>query len=838
MPLVGRTTELMHLLDRWGVARTGQGQVVLISGEPGIGKSRLIAAMEERIAGEPRRLHCFCSPHHTNSSFYPIVGTIERLAGIRKPDGNDEKLGKLQIFLRDAISDPPEIGKVVAELLSIEGGERYPPLSLSPQARKLRTGAALVDIISGLAARQPVLLVLEDVHWIDPTTSEWLDGFIDRVRALPVLLVLSFRPDVETRWGRLGHVSELSLGRLAHHEGAAIAEQIAEGKTLPREIKEQILAKSEGVPLFVEELTKVAIESGILVDTGDGYALSGRISALAIPATLKDSLMARLDRLGSAKELAQTGACIGRVFSHRLIVGVAGANGARLAEALRRLENSELVSREGMPPEATYAFKHALIQDTAYDSLLRKRRQVIHARIATKLESDFPEIVAAEPETLAHHFTEAGFAERAVPYWLKAGQLALRRSANAEAIAHLRRGIELIASLSDSEERLKVELQLQSALGIAMMGAKGFGAPEVLQAMSQARALSERLGDDHQLFMALCGEASYHMISGHLREADALGHRCMALAKSDESLLLEAHHRQWATKFFMGDYSAAKRHLDYGLATYEPNRHHHLTFTHTGHDPGVCCRNYLTSVLWLQGYPDQAVKRAREAVGLAERVSHSLSMVLAAKNLSEVFLWRREPQEARQVIAEWDAIASKLALPLLTTQAKFQRGWALLQEGQADESVVEMREGIAGIRATGAAMGLQHFLCVLAQGYAACGRLEEGMAVLEEALKFAAETQTKYQYPELLRTKGEILLQLDPRKRPAEHWLRTSLATASEEGTKMLELRAATTLARLYHDDGDNTQAREILEPVHAWFAEGFATRDLLEAKSLLEELA
>jgi class 3 adenylate cyclase len=839
-PLIGRTAELTHLLNGWEKARAGQGQVVLISGAPGIGKSRLIAATEERLASEPRTLQLFCSPHYANSAFSPVIGLIERLAGIKRGDESDAKLDKLQRLLREAISDPPEIGALFAELLGIDDAPRYPPLALSPQARKVRTGAALVDLLSVLAARQPILMVVEDVHWIDPTTGEWLERFVDRVRALAMLLILSSRPGSESRWRRLLNLIELPLGPLARGEGALIAEQIAKGKTLPREVEDHILAKSEGVPLFIEEVTKTAIESGMLVDTGYGYALSGPLSALAVPATLQDSLMARLDRLGSAKELAQTGACIGRAFHHRLIAGVIGANGTHLAEALQRLEDSEMVFREGIPPEATYRFKHALIQNTAYDSLLRTRRRKIHGTIALKLESDFPEIVTTEPETLAYHHTAAGSAEKAVPYWLIAGQMALRRSANLEAISHLRAGIRLITSLPDSEDRLSFEIRLQSALGVAMMGAKGFGAPEVLEAMSHARILSEKLHDRQQLFIALCGEASYHMISGNLSEADALGHKCMALAETagDECLLLEAHHRQWATKFFMGDYAAAGPHLDYGLAVYEPERHHPLTFTHTGHDPGVCCRNYSASLLWLHGYPDQAVERGREAVALAERVSHALSLVLAEKTLSEVFLCRREPAEARRLIAEWEATSINQALPLLNTQARFQRGWALLEEGQADQGVIEMREGIAAIRATGAAMGLQHFLCILAQGYAACGMISEGMAVIEEALKFAADTSAKYEYPELLRTKGELLLRLDPGDRFAEDWLRLSLAAAHEEGTKMLELRSATRLARLTLDHGEDAQARNILEPVYAWFTEGFTTPDLLEAKALLSELA
>jgi predicted ATPase len=330
------------------------------------------------------------------------------------------------------------------------------------------------------------------------------------------------------------------------------------------------------------------------------------------------------------------------------------------------------------------------------------------------------------------------------------------------------------------------------------------------------------------------------MISGHLREADALGLKCMTLAESagDEDLLLEAHHRQWATKFFLGDYSAAGPHINYGLAIYEADHHHHLTFTHTGHDPGVCCRNYSASLLWLRGFPDQATERGREAVALAERVSHPLSLALAERTLSEVFLSRGEPERANPVIAEWEAISTKQALPLLITQARFQRGWALLEAGHADRGVIEMREGIAAIRETGAAMGLQHFLCILAQGYAACGSYTKGLAVLDEALKFAAETGTKYQYPELLRTKGEILLRLDPRDRSAKNWFQSSLVAAHEEGTKMLELRAAVSLARFSRSNGEDIHARDVLEPVFAWFTEGLDTADLLEAKTLLAELA
>ena len=349
-------------------------------------------------------------------------------------------------------------------------------------------------------------MIVEDAHWIDPTTSEWLDMLIDGLQNLPVLLIITFRPEFQPRWTLFSYVTALSLSRLDRDQGAAIIDRVAGGKTLPAEVRNQILAKTEGVPLFVEELTKTVLESGLLIDAGDHYVLSGPLPFFAIPSTLQDSLMARLDRLAPVKEVAQIGACIGRVFQHRLLAAVTGYDDARLEDILQQLEKSELVFRRGVPPEATYTFKHALVQDTAYQSLLKSRRQQIHAIIASKLEAQFREIAEAEPETLAHHYTAAGLAEQAVAYWLKAGQQALKRSANREAVAHLGKGLELVASLPDSEGRLRQEIQLQNAMGVTMMAARGWGAPEVLQAYSKARALCEKLGDKSQLFVALCGE--------------------------------------------------------------------------------------------------------------------------------------------------------------------------------------------------------------------------------------------------------------------------------------------------------------------------------------------
>ncbi|HXV24921.1 MAG TPA: AAA family ATPase [Alphaproteobacteria bacterium] len=839
-PFVGRAVELDLLLQRWRQARVGTGQAVLLSGEPGIGKSRLIAALLDRLSSEPHaRLRYSCSSLHMNSALHPAIRQLEMAAGLGRNDSAQAKLDKLEGLLRQAVSDTAEIGPFLAALLSIDTTERYAPSSLTPQAQKARTLAALIRQIEGLASRQPVMVLVEDAHWIDPTTSEWLGLLIDRLESLRVLLIVTFRPEFQPRWTLFSNVTALSLSRLGRDQGSAIIDHVAGGKTLPPEVKSEILAKTEGVPLFVEELTKTVLESGSLLDKGDHYALPGPLPALTTPSTLQDSLMARLDRLGSAKEVAQTGACIGRVFHYRLLTAVTGSDEVWLEEALRQLESSELVFRRGVPPEATYTFKHALVQETAYQSLLKSRRQQIHASITSTLESQFPEIAETEPETLAHHYTAAGLEEQAVSYWLKAGQQAIRRSANFEAMAHLGKGLELIAALPQGESRLRQEINLQTALGVTIMVTRGWGAPEGLQAYSKARMLSEALGDKNQLFVAIRGEATYHMISGNLSAAAALGHQCLELAHvyNDPNLLLEAHHQLWATKYYAGDYAAAEAHIDIGLAIYDPEQHHRLTYIYTGHDPGICCKNFSADLLWLRGYPDQAVKRAQESVTLAERLSHPLTQIQALSTIGQIQLLRGEAEQARNTVEKCGALSKEFVLKQMISQAQFHLGWALTEQGRMEEGLREMREGVVATLATGAKYIMQTYLGVLAQACGEGGDVSEGLAVLERAFGMVAESGSKHQQSELLRVKGDLLLRLDPHGEAAESWLRQALAVACEQRAKSLELRAAISLARLCRARGRNEEAREVLYPVYNWFTEGLETRDLVNARELLSQL-
>ncbi|MGX1262159.1 AAA family ATPase [Sinorhizobium fredii] len=837
-PLVGRSEELELLLQRWQQARKGKGQAVMLSGEPGIGKSRLTAALEERLGTEPHaRLRYFCSPYHVNSALYPVIKQLERAARLGTSDSASAKLDKLEALMLRSTPDITEEGPLLAALLSIDTTGRYAPLALTPLAQKARTLNVLIQQLEGIAANNPVVMAVEDAHWIDPTTAEWLDMLIARLHDLRMLLVVTFRPEYRPPWLGLSHVTALSLGRLGRAQGAAIVDRVAGGRILPSDVRNQILARTEGVPLFVEELTKTVLESGLLVDAGDHYRLNGPLLSLAIPSTLQDSLMARLDRLASVKNMAQIGACIGRVFHYRVLAAVAGCDAARLRDDLQNLEKSELVLRNGVAPEASYAFKHALVQDAAYQSLLKSRRRQIHSIIASTLEAQFPEVAETEPETLAHHYTAAGLAFQGGEYWLKAGQQALKRSANVEALAHLDKGLEIVASLPSTEARLKLEVHLQNAMGVAAMAVKGWGASDVLHAFSSARKLCERLDDSNELFVAVRGEASYQLISGHLREADDLGRQCLQIAQSanDLDLLLEAHHQLWASKLFLGDYRAAEEYANWGIATYDRERDHRLTYVYTGHDPGVCCRNYSSEILWIRGYPDQALDRVREAVALAKRVSHSVSIATALSNLAFVRLLRREPEAGRELAQQHLELSTKFDLRLMAGVARFNIGWALAQQGKLEEGILEMREAIEAVAATGADMGMAFRLCVLAQAHGQFGEAHKGLILLEQAFGITAKSHSKYQVPELLRTKGELLSRIEPHGGSAERWFRKSLTMARTEGTKSPELRAATSLARLYLDQARDNEARDLLGPVYAWFTEGFETGDLVDAKALLD---
>ena len=623
-PLVGRDEEIDLLLRRWAQAKAGEGRVVLISAEPGIGKSRLAEAVEERIAEEPHaRLRYFCSPHHQDSALYPMIGQIERAAGFAREDSAPIKQQKLAAFFAE--SAPGELS-LIAELLSLPTTQIGSKLELTPQRRKEMTFEALLGALERLSRREPVLMLFEDLHWMDPTSRELLDRTIARVEHLPVLLVATFRPEFVLSWTGQPHVTMLALNRLGRRDGALLVEQLAGNAGLPADLIAEIVERTDGVPLFLEEVTKVVIETA----GGSDAAARGTLAMipggrLAVPATLQASLMARLDRLGPGpKEIAQIGAAIGREFSYELLAAVTPRGAAETQAALGRLVAAGLVFQRGIPPSAEYQFKHALVQDTAYGTLLRGPRQALHGRIAAAIGECSPGTAERQPELLAHHLAEAGQPERAACYWLDAGRRAAARSANIEAVAHLQRGIEALAQLAETPERIRLELALQLARGPAVMSIRGFGAPDAEAAYRRARELAELCGDNRALFAAIWGE---WLVTGQTAGG---GHRedlvdelfRVAEPLGDPGLRMQAHHAAWATLIFQGDLLRGNEHVRQGLNLYDRNEHGTHALLFGGHDPAVCGTGQAAMALWMLGYPDQAVASAGRAIDFAKDVAH------------------------------------------------------------------------------------------------------------------------------------------------------------------------------------------------------------------------
>ena len=629
-PFVGRNEEIALLERRWSRACRGEGQVVLLSGEPGIGKSRIVSAFRQRLGDEPHTLLRYqCSPYHTNSAHYPIIEELVLAAQIERVDQPDRKLEKLEALL--ALSGRPLAATIplLAPLLSIPFSDRYEPVNVSPQRRKQLTLAALVDQLAGLAEHRPVLFHFEDAHWIDPTSRELLDLTIARTASLAALVIISFRSQFSPSWTSEPHVTSIALSRLETHASAHLARQIRGAMLLSTGLANEIAVRADGVPLFVEEMTKAVLETV----TAENRAVDA-LPALAVPASIEASLMARLDHLGPGKEVAQIAAVIGRVFPHDVLAAVAMLDEASLEAALSRLVTAGLIYQRTLSGGLAYEFKHALVRDAAYQSLLKNRRQKLHARIADTLETRASEDV--EPELLAHHYTEAGRTEQAIDYWLKAGQRAMQRSAHIEAERHLGKGLELLAGLPETQSRFRREIALENALGVCLMPTRGFGNPEVERAFARASELSERIDDARGLFVSLRGKGQYHFVSGNLRTAREDARRVMALAEhmGEHDCLIEGHHLNWITLCYTGEFLAAQRHADEGMALYQRERDHHLTYTYSGHDPGVCCRSFAAMIQGQLGYPERANASAGEALALGEALAHPFSVAIALWNFA------------------------------------------------------------------------------------------------------------------------------------------------------------------------------------------------------------
>ena len=842
-PLVGREQEVALLLERWAQVKDGLGQVVLLSGEAGIGKSRLVQVLTEQVAAESQAwlTPCQCSPYYQNTALYPMIDLLERVVlRFAREESLPQKLGKLEGFVVQYGLPLAEAIPLFAALLSLPLTADYAPLTMSPEQQKQQTLQALLTILLRRAAQQPVLFVMEDLHWVDPSTLELLSLLVDQGPTARILVLFTFRPDFSPPWTRSSYLTQMTLPRLPRRQAAEMTSQVAHRKALPPEVVEQVVAKTDGVPLFVEELTKMVLESGLLQEQEERYELTRPLPPLAIPTTLHDSLMARLDRLATVKSLAQLGATLGREFSYTLLHAVSPWDEGTLQRGLQQLVEAEFLYQQGLVPQATYLFKHALIQEAAYQSLLRSTRQRHHQHIAQVLEAQFPELCESQPELLAHHYTEAGLSAQAVPYWQRAGQRAVQRFAHREAIGHLTKGLELLEGLPATPEHTRQELDLQTALGPAWMAAKGYAAPEVEEAYGRARELCRQLGETSRLFSVLRGLGAFYFVRGKYQTAREVGEELLSLAQSpqDPARLLGAHQVLGIASFWLGEFASARGHLEQTIALYNPQQHRSPTFR-SGQDPGVLCRAYSAWALGLLGYPDQALERIHEAVTLGRDLSHPHSLVFALYLVASLHQLRRDVQATHEWAEATLALSREQLFPYWLAVGRMTRGWALANRGQGAEGIEEIQQGLAAYQATGAELGRPWFLALLAEAYSKAGRAEEGLHVVDEALVAAAKTGEGFFEAEQYRLQGELLLARSVEKQTvAESCFHHALDSARRQQAKWLELRTAVSLSRLWQQQGKQAEAQALLAPIYGWFTEGFDTADLQEAKALLEALA
>jgi class 3 adenylate cyclase/tetratricopeptide (TPR) repeat protein len=853
MPLVGRDREVEQLSDLWSKATEGKGQVVLLTGEPGMGKSRLTRAFRERLdAGKHTYLWARGMAFNESTTLSPMVEMLARLCGIKRDDAPEERFRKLAASLEECGLGYSEEVVLFASMLELPVPEGYPTVDLPPLRKKQRTMEALVRFMEKLAEGRPLLLVVEDLHWVDPSTEEFLEQIVLQGAANPMLSFFTTRPQSDPQWASRSYVTRLNLGNLGDEEAAAMVLRVTGGKALPESVIEQIISKTDGVPLFVEELTKMVLESGVLAERDDHYALEGDLASLAIPSSLQDSLNARLDGLTHGKQVAQTAASIDREFSYGLLAAVWTASEDELGTGLAELVDAEFLFQRGRPPYSSYIFKHALIQDAATASLLRSRRQRIHHKLARTLEAvhrhrtegapapddvtadvaELAELVDTTPERIAHHYTAAGEAAPAVDWWMVAGLRGLERSANREVIDHMTRALELLEPLDPTPENLDRELSLQTMLGAAYTGARGYAAPEVETAFGRALTLADETGEHGKIFQARLGLWMFQVVRADFPRALEGASDLMAVAvrENDRSYLVEAGFALGCTKFFMGRPAEALAHLEEGIALDGPDRDRSIS-QRSGQDAGVASLVYVGMCQWMLGNPSAAIARSEQAIRLAEEIQHPYSLVYAKHFSSWIHLWLRRNRQAEELADQ--VITTSLELGYFwVTLGSIVRGRVLVDAGEIENGLAGMESGLDPFRAAGARLSQTLQLALIAEGHQAAGAPARALEAIREAQTEIAATDERFWEADLKRIEGELVGRGDPVAGDA--LLREAIQIAQAQGSAAHHLRAALSLNALLESDGRAAEARPVVALARGGFDGGVEWADVEAAERIL----
>jgi len=838
-PLTGRDSEVDLLADRWEQAREGMGQLVLVVGDPGLGKSRLVHTIKELVLAQPAAdasrpalaspvIEWRCSQHFQNSGLHPVADYLKRLLDFGHEESPTARFDRLARHLEECGLGRPEQVALFAKILFLPPDERFPTPSLTPIREREETFRALRDWLRACSRQQPVFFVVEDIHWIDASTLEFLGQFIAESQDDRILTVLTFRPEFQHPWPRVAHQTNLALNRLTRYQVAELMHQDT-GGTLPVSLVAQIYERTDGVPLLVEEFIRLVRESAVFEQAPEHM----------IPATLQHLVMARLDRMSSNREVAQYAATLGHEFQYDVLAAVVSVDEPTLQAELAKLAGAEILFLKGEPPHCAYLFKHALLEEALHSSLPEAERRQFHRQVAEVMEARFPQAAETQPELLARHFTEAGLTEKAVGYWLQGGRRSHERCANVEAISHLSTGLELLRKLDESSARDAQELELLGLLGTAYIAARGYAAPEVGTIFQRARTLSERVGQTPQAFAMMRGHFANHIVRGDFRHCTELAANAVQFARNlnDPGILMEALFLQGLTMLYRGDFTGAQDCCARALANYDDRTRTAFWAEHTGEDSGVTHRCYLALACWQLGSPDRALTLNHEAMELARSLGQPFSLEYALHHAGWLGQHCRLGAETQAAGEEEMSIAAEQGFLFWHASGTLYSAAGLLLRGRLEDGLHQLQKGLEAYRATGAHLGLPYYLSILGEAFTQARRFDDARRAFDEALALVEKNDERFQEAELHRLRGEMLLLESNDVAGAEDCFRRALETARRQRSRAWELRAAMSLARLWHNQGRRQKAFTALTEAFSAFTEGFKTPDLVDAAALLNEL-